>query len=40
MAALGAGGCLRLCHQPVQIDVIGAARALRRGIGRLLDPDS
>jgi hypothetical protein len=39
-AALGADACFRLCHQPVQVDVIGVARALRRGIGRLLDPDS
>jgi hypothetical protein len=38
--ALSAGGCLRLCHQPVQVDVIGAARGAARAIGRLLDPDS
>lgn len=37
--AMGAGGCLRLCHQPVTIDLIGAARAIGRGIDRLLHPD-
>lgn len=37
--AMAAGGCLRLCSQPVMIDVIGTARALARGIDRLLHPD-
>jgi len=37
--AMAAGGCLRLCSQPVMIDVIGTARALARGVDRLLHPD-
>lgn len=37
--AMGADGCLRLCEQPLSIDIIGAARTLGRGIGRLLHPD-
>jgi len=37
--ALAGGGCLRLCHQPVQIDVIGAVGTAARAIGRLVDPD-
>lgn len=31
--------CLRLCTRPVMIDVFAAARALRRGLDRLLHPD-
>jgi len=37
--AMAAGGCLRLCPQPVMIDVIGTARALARGLDRILHPD-
>lgn len=37
--AAGADGCLHLCEQPLSIDIIGAARALGRGIDRLLHPD-
>lgn len=37
--ALAAGGCLRLCPQPVMIDVIGTIRALSRGLDRILHPD-
>jgi len=39
MAALAGDICLRLCSQPLMIDVIGAARTIRRGIDRLLHPD-
>jgi hypothetical protein len=42
-AAMGAGACLRLCQQPLMIDLIGGDRsivnAIGRGIGRLLHPD-
>jgi len=31
--------CMRLCSQPVMIDVFAAYRALRRGLDRLLHPD-
>ena len=37
--ALGAGGCLTRCPAG-GLDVIDVVNALRRGIGRLLDPDS
>lgn len=37
--AMAAGGCLRLCPQPVMIDVIGTVRALSRGLDRILHPD-
>ncbi|HEV2816369.1 MAG TPA: hypothetical protein VGW40_03995 [Allosphingosinicella sp.] len=37
--AMAAGGCLRLCPQPVMVDVIAAARALARGVDRILHPD-
>jgi hypothetical protein len=37
--AMGADGCLRLCEQPLKIDIIGAARTLGHGIDRLLHPD-
>lgn len=37
--AMAAGACLRLCPQPVMIDVIGTIRALSRGVDRLLHPD-
>jgi hypothetical protein len=37
--ALAADGCLRLCPQPVMIDVIATVRALARGVNRLLHPD-
>lgn len=37
--AMAADGCLRLCPQPVMIDVVGTARALARGLDRLLHPD-
>jgi len=39
MAVLTAGDCLRLCHQPVMIDVIAAVRTISRGVDRLLHPD-
>jgi hypothetical protein len=43
VAAMGADGCLRLCHQPLMIDLIGGSReivnAIGRGIDRLLHPD-
>ena len=37
--ALAADRCLRLCPQPVMIDVVGALRAVERGLDRLLHPD-
>jgi len=37
--ALAADGCLRLCPQPVMIDVIATVRALSRGLDRILHPD-
>jgi hypothetical protein len=37
--AAGADGCLRLCEQPLSVDIIGTARAIGRGIERLLHPD-
>ena len=37
--ALNAGGCLTRCPHG-GLDVIGVVNAVRRGIGRLLDPDS
>ena len=43
MTAMGAGGCLRLCQQPLMINLIGGDRsivnAIGRGIERLLHPD-
>ena len=43
VAAMGADGCLRLCQQPLSIDLIGGDRgivnAIGRGIERLLHPD-
>ncbi len=38
-AAMGADSCLRLCEQPLSVDIIGTARAIGRGIDRLLHPD-
>lgn len=38
-AAMGADGCLRLCEQPLSVDIIGAVRTLGHGIDRLLHPD-
>lgn len=37
--AMGAGGCLRLCEQPVSVNIVGAVQALGRGLDRLLHPD-
>jgi hypothetical protein len=37
--ALSAGGCLRLCPQPVMINVISAITTVARGIDRILHPD-
>ncbi len=31
------GGCIRLCHQPVTVDLIKAGKALASGISRILD---
>jgi hypothetical protein len=39
MSAMGAGGCLRLCQQPLMIDVASAVRGIARGIDRILHPD-
>lgn len=39
MAAMGADRCLRLCYQPVMVDIGAAVRTLRRGLDRLLHPD-
>ncbi|MEA3012498.1 MAG: hypothetical protein QOD42_1043 [Sphingomonadales bacterium] len=39
MAAMGADRCIRLCLQPLMIDVGAAVRGLARGIDRLLHPD-
>jgi hypothetical protein len=39
MAAMNAGGCLRLCSQPVIINVFEAVRAISRGLDRILHPD-
>lgn len=38
-AALANDRCLRLCAQPVQIDIIGAVRGIGRAIERLRDDD-
>ena len=38
-ASTNVGGCIRLCPQPVTVDLIGAGRAIAKGIGQLLDPD-
>ncbi len=38
MAAMGAGGCLRLCYQPVMINLLDP-RAILRGIDRILGGD-
>jgi hypothetical protein len=38
-AAMGADGCLRLCEQPLAVDIIGAVRTIGHGIDRLLHPD-
>jgi len=37
--ALSADRCLRLCYQPVGVDIEAAIRAINRGLGRLLHPD-
>lgn len=37
--AMGADGCLRLCEQPLSVDIIGAVRTVAHGIDRLLRPD-
>ncbi len=37
--ALAADRCLRLCNEGVKFDVIGAIRAIERGLDRLLHPD-
>ncbi|HKR25716.1 MAG TPA: hypothetical protein VJS15_10685 [Allosphingosinicella sp.] len=37
--ALAADRCLRLCPQPVMINVVGAIRAVERGLERILHPD-
>lgn len=37
--AMAAERCLRLCNQGLRIDVIGAARAIGRGVDRILHPD-
>jgi hypothetical protein len=37
--ALAADRCLRLCPQPVMIDVVGAIRAVEHGLDRILHPD-
>ena len=37
--AMGAGGCLRLCEQPVSVNLVEAVRFLGRGLDRLLHPD-
>lgn len=39
MAAMGADRCIRLCPQPLMIDVGSAVRGLARGIDRVLHPD-
>lgn len=39
MAAMGADRCIRLCLQPLIIDVGSAVRGLARGIDRILHPD-
>jgi hypothetical protein len=43
VAAMASGRCLRLCQQPLMIDLIGGDRsivnAIGRGIARLLHPD-
>lgn len=38
-AALDGAGCLRLCEQPVMINVFSAVSAVAHGIDRLLHPD-
>ncbi|HEV7658794.1 MAG TPA: hypothetical protein VGO55_03000 [Allosphingosinicella sp.] len=39
MAAMGADRCIRLCLQPLIIDIGSAVRGLARGIDRILHPD-
>jgi hypothetical protein len=39
MAAMGADRCIRLCLQPLIVDVGSAVRGLARGIDRILHPD-
>lgn len=31
--------CIRLCHQPVQVDLIKAVPAVIEGVRKILDPD-
>jgi len=33
------GGCIRLCHQPLKIDVIKAGKSIAKGIRRILGKD-
>ena len=37
--AMGGGGCLRLCEQPISVNVVSAIQGLGRGLDRLLHPD-
>jgi hypothetical protein len=37
--ALAAGACLRLCYQPVTVNIVEAVRFVSRGVDRLLHPD-
>jgi hypothetical protein len=41
--SMGNMGCLRLCEQPLMVDLVGGKRdfmnGIARGIGRLLHPD-
>jgi hypothetical protein len=39
MAAMGADRCIRLCLQPLMIDVGSAVRGIARGVDRILHPD-
>ena len=38
-ATMNVGGCMRLCPQPVQVDLIKAVPAVVEGIKKILDPD-
>ena len=38
-ATMNVGGCIRLCPQPVQVDLIKAVPAIVEGIKKILDPD-
>ena len=38
-AGLDVGGCIRLCHRPVSVNILAAVPVLVKGIRKILDPD-